>query len=497
MKFISSLVLAAVMCRLGVALAASPVIYVDNIKGDDRSDGSREKPLASIEKACRMVKTSGRIEVVNTGKPYQLPYDGPGKSRGLRLLVGGTKDAPLVVEGNGAVISGLAVIPSGAWTEAGPRLYSLPFDPMSNVFRRDLSLNYWLPGTQIWFVDGKAAPNLLSREELEKTPNGFWWNKKERKVLYHLPEGRKLDDVKIELPANYGFYIHQDHTIVRNFTMMFSWNDGFDAAEAPKDSAFINCLAYNSCGQGMSIHDVSSIYYLNCGAVNCASSSVCNTRQSSGVYKRCAFINNTFEAAVFLSDDSSALFDECLIADPEPAELIWQQRRSSIAFFNCILIGNKQKNLARFQAGTLSFSGCTILNGAVFCTFAPKDAFGSISVRQSILGNFSDCYVELPAYPNAMRVDLSANRYMRGTGHRYKKETLIPGKSELLAKWKIDDKSILDDVLLTGHRNSESPSPEPRRSLRIGAKLPASVWEIYDRLKNYEATPAGIVRKKG
>ena len=68
---------------LTAAPAGPAPIYVDNIKGSDTYDGSRERPYASIEKACRAVKTSGRIEVVNTGIPYQMPYDGPGR-HGLR-----------------------------------------------------------------------------------------------------------------------------------------------------------------------------------------------------------------------------------------------------------------------------------------------------------------------------------------------------------------------------------------------------------------------------
>ena len=171
---------------LTAATAGPAPIYVDNIRGNDTYDGSRERPFASLEKACRQVRTSGRIEVVNTGKPYQMPYDGPGR-HGLRLRTGGTPDAPLVVEGNGAEISCLAVIPATAWTREEERIYSLPFDPMSNMFRRDRTKDYWLDGTPIWFVDGRPAPNLHDRKTLKKTPGGFWWNKKERKVLYHLP----------------------------------------------------------------------------------------------------------------------------------------------------------------------------------------------------------------------------------------------------------------------------------------------------------------------
>ena len=38
----------------GTLLTAAPTLYVDNLKGSDANDGSREKPLASIERACKL-----------------------------------------------------------------------------------------------------------------------------------------------------------------------------------------------------------------------------------------------------------------------------------------------------------------------------------------------------------------------------------------------------------------------------------------------------------
>lgn len=476
-------------------LSGAPTLYVDNLRGSDTNQGSRDQPLASIERACQLVRTSGRIEVVNTGVPYSLPYAGPGKPRGLRLLRGGSADKPLVVEGNGAVVSGLAEIPENAWTREAEGIYSLPFDPMSNLFRRDLSRNYWLPGTRIWFVDGKAAPNLLDRKTLEETPNGFWWNKKERKVFYHLPSGKRLGDLKIQLPANYGFYIHRSHTIVRNFTVIFSWNDGFDAAETPKHAMYVNCLAYNCCGQGMSIHDASSVYYEACGAVNCASSAVCNIGQSSGVYQRCVLMDNTFEAAVFLGGDATALFDECLIADPEPAELIWQRGRSKILFSNTILIGRSDRNLVSIESGGVSFFGCTMRNGSGVLSLEAHSATGSVSLEKSLLLGFDRYYIKFPEQISAQRFRLAGNRYAAGTGHYFRGKTEIPGASPLLAKFKLDSTSKSEMFKLSGRRSAENPDASVRRSLRIGAKLPESVWKLYDRLKYYEATPAGIVKK--
>ena len=246
----------------------------------------------------------------------------------------------------------------------------------------------------------------------------------------------------------------------------------------------------------MSLHDAAAVTSLDCGAVNCASSSVCNIGQSQGVYKRCVLIDNTFEAAVFLSDNAAALFEECIIADPEPGELIRQQRRSQGAFSNCVLLGRRDRNLVTLQAGTLSFFGCTILHGSSFCSFAPADASGSISVRQSMLGNFARSCVELPKFPNSMRVDLAGNQYQPGTCHLSRNGKLIPGTSPQLADWKIDLGSTVPALPLNGRRGCENPNASRRRSQRTGALLPKSVWQLYDRLKNFEATPAGIVRKK-
>ena len=58
---------------LTAATAGPAPIYVDNIRGNDTYDGSRERPFASLEKACLQVRTSGRIEVVNTNNLIATP----------------------------------------------------------------------------------------------------------------------------------------------------------------------------------------------------------------------------------------------------------------------------------------------------------------------------------------------------------------------------------------------------------------------------------------
>ena len=74
--------------------------YVDNVKGNDKNDGSKERPVASIEQGLSLLKKCDRLEVApNNGKPYRRPYPGTyGKSYSVKH--GGTADNPMVINGN-------------------------------------------------------------------------------------------------------------------------------------------------------------------------------------------------------------------------------------------------------------------------------------------------------------------------------------------------------------------------------------------------------------
>ena len=92
--------LSTALLLLPLFLPGAETIHVNNLTGSDDGDGTRERPFATLYKACRVVPVSGRIEVANTGKPYRMPYKSAdvSKSYGYRLFRGGTREKPLVVE---------------------------------------------------------------------------------------------------------------------------------------------------------------------------------------------------------------------------------------------------------------------------------------------------------------------------------------------------------------------------------------------------------------
>ena len=91
-------------------------IFVNNVAGNDRFDGSAERavsdrigPTFSITKALRIAGFGDRIVVANTGKPYRESI----------TLQGGNNSGDtyhnFIIQGNGAVLDGSVPIPPRTW----------------------------------------------------------------------------------------------------------------------------------------------------------------------------------------------------------------------------------------------------------------------------------------------------------------------------------------------------------------------------------------------
>ncbi len=481
--------LSAGLLLLPLFLAGAETIHVNNLTGSDDGDGSRERPFATLYKACRVVPTSGRIEVANTGKPYRMPYKSAdvSQSYGYRLFRGGTPEKPLIVEGNGATISGLAEVPAEAW-KAVPEttLHRLPFYPMSNRLKIDRTINRWLETPRIWFVDGRAAPNCRDRETLLKTPGGFWWNKAEKMVYFHLPKGKHLEELRIELPANYGFYIHASHTIVRNFNCIFSVNDGFDADGSPRNSSYINCLAYDNCGQGFSCHKTSSIRYVGCGAIRCASSNVCNVNNSHAEYVDCVFLDNAFESNVSLYNEATARFVNCFFSGGSSDEPIVQEHASQFTFIGCVIQGNRDLPLLRGRGGSVNFHQCTLSQARYLADFSATWSRSCVSMKRCAVSGMKNAVAKLPAAPYP-RLQFADNRFSPAF-------YVLDGKAvkigdPALGKLRLDADSRSEKLQPSGLRNAEYSGSDG-----YGAgKLSPTVRKVYERLVNFTATPAGLI----
>ena len=476
------------------ATLSAKTVYVDNVRGNDSFPGTQTQPVASIIRGLALLKTSDTLEVINSGKPYQMPYPGVNGVT-LSISASGTMDKPLRINGNGSVITGLAVIPDNKWKKEGD-FYTLPFWPMSNMYKGYKQQNYWLDKTQIWWVDGKAAPNCKNLDELRKTPGGFWWNKAEKKVLFHLPKGKKLADLKVELPANSGFSIHGSHVIVKDFYVIHSWNDGFDTSGSNYKGMYKNCVAVENCGQGFSCHGTGQTYYEDCAAIRCASSGTCDVHWSHSRYNRCIFYDNTFEAGVYTVDEGLHSYSDCIIAGNEPFEQIWQITNSAQHFSNCLILGTPGKDILKMQDGIVTFRHCTISGGNGFCRVS-SSGNGQIAIDSCVITGMEKYLFMLNG--TALKRTL-----MRGNLYLDNKGISINGKMYQESNWKEflelakrreKDSLFFDGKTVPSVKNAPAGLKLKNRygtPVIPGAKLPDSVLKRFEQLKKIKATPAGI-----
>ncbi len=481
------------------------ILYVNNLRGSDKFNGLAPEPqgdgtsgpFASIRQAFDSVRTSDRIEIANTGKPY----------RGNNYLrrAGGTAERPLVINGNGATISGLDQVPKEKWKRVRDNIVATPFWPMSNYLKGYSPIQHWIGTPQIWWLDGRPAPNCTSEAELNQTPGGFYWNKPKRELWVHLPAGRTLDQVKIEIPVHGTcICVNTDFVTVKNLRGMLSWNDGFDAHGQGKNIVYQNCIATDNCGQGFSVHDTNVVLYEDCLAERNASSGSCDVNDSQSTYRRCVFVNNSFEAGVYATEQSTHTYQDCLIFGNAPFEQIWQRGRSTMNFINCVIIGRKgsDRGILSMQNGSVYFRQCTISDAAFLGRLDVKRS-GRLTVFNCILTRFTKPFLSIPS-PAPNRVVFAYNVFFDSPGIAFGGQTF--GREnwrEFPKAGKLGKNSVWLDPGLTGPLGVDIPKGSPLlkrgrrhgRPTRAGALLPASVWALYARTRGEYPTPGGIKKK--
>ena len=100
-----------------VSLADAAVYHVDNRKGDDGNDGlSVAHPFKTLAKATSMLRAGDVLEIA-PGTPYR---------ESLVVFASGTAKAPIVIRGNGAVLTGLEPVPDAAWQDKGENIFFAP-----------------------------------------------------------------------------------------------------------------------------------------------------------------------------------------------------------------------------------------------------------------------------------------------------------------------------------------------------------------------------------
>ena len=213
--------------------------HVNNQTGDDRNGGGTpETAFATIAKAVSSSRTSDRIVLARTGVVYRESI--------VMERKGGTPGRPFVVEGNGAVITGLRIIKAAEWKKVSDGLFLL------SVKKKPYAFPYLAD-------HGKRLPEK-GRGELGA--GEYYWDAKEG-IYFKCADGRTPASYELSatLVDECGFAVRDaSYIICRNLISECVANDGFSLHGDCRGIQLENVESRFNGNQGISIHETCEIF---------------------------------------------------------------------------------------------------------------------------------------------------------------------------------------------------------------------------------------------
>lgn len=222
--------------------APAATYYVNNQAGDDADNGTTaETPVATIARAVSMCETSDTLVLANTGKTYREP---------LKLgRLGGTPEKPLLIEGNGAVLSGLKTLEPDQWEEVTEGLYLFPLEkqPYGNPYLTDRGKR----------LESAGSVDSLASEQC------FW--DRQKGIYFRCAPDRTLDSYELAATLSESGFVttSASYIICRNLICECFSNDGFNMHGDCRGIYLENVVARDNGDDGISIHECGGLVVRN------------------------------------------------------------------------------------------------------------------------------------------------------------------------------------------------------------------------------------------
>lgn len=238
--------LAVGLSAVGPALARD--LYVNNVTGDDRRDGSQPEsdgklggPFRTLTRALKAASKADRIIVAATGEPYR---------ESITIQAGnhsGITGRPFTIVGNGAVLDGSQSVPGSVWEHV-----------QGDIFR-------FLPprmAHQILYLDGKPAKRVPA-ERLGPLPplEPLQWCLVDRHIYFRTENG--------QVPAAYnlayaalpvGITVYESRLVeIQNLVVQGFQLDGVNAHDGVFDLALIGLVCRGNGRSGISVGGASRV----------------------------------------------------------------------------------------------------------------------------------------------------------------------------------------------------------------------------------------------
>lgn len=244
-------------CLLVIAFSAGASardIFVNNVAGDDRFDGSVPAtqgaglgPCRTIGRALELAAKGDRIVLAATGEPYR---------ECLTLQAGrhsGYGDRPFEIVGGGVTLVGTAKVPEDAWKHVGSEVFR--FSPPRK-------------SSQLLFLDGKPADRVPVDAAAVKLPElkPRQWCLFQRDIYFRTDHGRMPYSYPLEycaLPVGITLY-EVRHVIVRDLIVQGFQLDGINAHDSVFDATLQSVTCRGNARSGVSVGGASHVLISDC-----------------------------------------------------------------------------------------------------------------------------------------------------------------------------------------------------------------------------------------
>ena len=257
-------------------------IFVDNVAGDDRRDGSSTDvsgtsggPCHSIRRALQLVQPGDRIVFVKTDQPYRESFTiQAGK-------LSGTVQKPFEVVGNGAILDGTKPIPRSGWEYVRENIYR--YRPPRTSFQM-LFLGT-RPATRKPTARGEGLPAL---EPLE-------WCLYDRHIYFRSEAGKLPIDYDLSYAhLTVGITLYEaHHVVIRDLVIQGFQLDGVNAHDSVFDGTLHSLTCRGNGRSGISIGGACRITVEECLVGDNGAAQVRVEGNCKAQLVRCELLENT------------------------------------------------------------------------------------------------------------------------------------------------------------------------------------------------------------
>ncbi|MFW6170590.1 MAG: right-handed parallel beta-helix repeat-containing protein [Planctomycetota bacterium] len=257
-------------------------IYVNNVAGRDRNDGTAAEastdgtgPYRTITRALRAAQKGDRVVLANTGKPYRESITLQGGKHG------GIGHIPFELIGNDAVLDGTRPVPVSAWMHHTGTIFR--FRPPKISF-------------QLLYLDGKPAERreVGSLGEIEDLDRLQWCLFKQH-VYFRVEDGRLPQTYELSFTdLQVGITLYQvRHVVIRDLVIQGFQLDGVNAHDGVYNVTLSGLNSRGNARSGISIGGASQVRVQACLVGNNGAAQVRAEGACRAHLEGCDLLDNT------------------------------------------------------------------------------------------------------------------------------------------------------------------------------------------------------------